>query len=360
MTPLAWIILFLCGAVVALEIGARIRYRMRFRLPFRAKIVGEYPFRSFLLEAEPPLCFRFKKGFRSSMVNINRFGLRGPEPAADGVKKRLLVIGESNIFGVKLLREDHLWSIKLEKILAGAGKDRWEVLNGGNPGYNTFQHLAFWREELHRTKPDILLISFGINDLTQAWVMGSQWKPGAPWPFGFVLALERRSPWWNKAVGYSCLYFLLRRAFGGGPRRGFKPHDDKFQKDACLEGILGNYRALVEDARQSGIEVACTAPAMAYDRVDGDDDERRLDSIQSNWREFAEFQRPFERELKDAIEKEFCPETGIPYFDISAWFLKHPRRLECYFDLAHVNERGMALYAEGFYNEIDRLGWWDL
>jgi hypothetical protein len=44
---------------------------------------------------------------------------------------------------------------------------------------------------------------------------------------------------------------------------------------------------------------------------------------------------------------------------MTKYFNQYPAPLECYYDLAHVDEKGMALYARGFYEEIDRLGWWN-
>ncbi len=121
MIVMVWCLLIVLCAGLVLELLSRIYYRLYYQLPFKPKIVGEYPFKEFTISESPPICFSFKKGFDSHNVNINRFGLLGPEPQADGSRKRILVIGESNIFGAKLLHEKDLWSIQLENMLTSNG-----------------------------------------------------------------------------------------------------------------------------------------------------------------------------------------------------------------------------------------------
>ncbi|MEN6391575.1 MAG: hypothetical protein ABFD04_14275 [Syntrophomonas sp.] len=134
-------------------------------MPFQPKNVGEYPFKNCIGEVDAPLIFRFRKNFNSPNLNFNRFGLRGPEPAPDGDKKHILILGESDYFGAKLPDERGLWSVRLQKILSSKGHADWEVLNEGNPGYNTVQHRALWEKELNHIQPDILVLSIGINEV---------------------------------------------------------------------------------------------------------------------------------------------------------------------------------------------------
>jgi lysophospholipase L1-like esterase len=354
---LIWAILYLFVVALILETVGRILYRRHFLVPFRPKIVGEYPFRTFIVEEDPPLFFSFRKGFHSPEVSFNRFGIRGPEPASDGSKKRILVIGESNIFGIKLRNEKNLWSIQLERMLAGNGHEDWEVLNAGNPGYNTFQHRAFWERELRETKPDILLVSMGINEITQAWVMGSTWKPGEPWPIEFIYALERKSSLWNKAAGYSCLYFLLRRMGKGVARDPFTPKDDGFKWAECKAAIFENYRAIIEDAQSMGAHVATFEGALAYDFQLSEDDKRRISSIQHNWDTFLKGKARYDYELLDTLAHSFAPQMGVPHMNLAEDFRRNPRRFELYYDLGHVNGDGMTVYAQAFYDHLDKLGW---
>ncbi len=356
MLTLVYVIGIGIGLACLLEGVSRGVYRMKYGMPFRSRVIGEYPYRRFIEACDPPLYFRLKKGFRSPMVHINRFRCRGPEPAPDGEKKRLLLMGESNFFGVKLTREEHLWSVKLEAILQKRGYARWEVLNAGNPTYNTFQHRHLWERELHRVRPEILILSLGGNDFSQAWMMGSRWEPGTPWPWEFILALERKSPWWNRLGARFCLYFLWRRRMTA--RKSFPRWDQDFQWERCIAAIKENYRAVVRDAQKRGARVIASSYAFAYDLNPGPEEARKLDAIQSNWRSFIEGRGEYDFKFLEVMQNEICPELDIPYIDFTKAFHEHPKRFEMYLDLAHFNEKGMAFVAQTLFQEIEALGWW--
>ena len=81
MMILFWSIVGFVVLAIVLEMAARLYHRSSFLVPFRSRRVGEYPFTRFTEQQDPPLYFRFKKGFRSPMVSLNRFGLRGPDPS---------------------------------------------------------------------------------------------------------------------------------------------------------------------------------------------------------------------------------------------------------------------------------------
>jgi lysophospholipase L1-like esterase len=354
-----WLIILLPIAVlVLLEAGARLYHRMKFLVPFHSKLIGEYPFSQFLEETDPPLYFRFKKNFHSPMVNLNRFRCRGPEPAPEGQKKRMLVISESYLFGVKLLREEQLWSVILQNKLDQRMPGQWEVLNAANPGYNTDQHLAMWREELKATKPDIVVVGMGGNDEAIVSMMGPEWKPGSPWPIEFIMALERKSPWWKKLLNHFCFYFLWRRAAAGPAHSNFPAPKGEIPRRACHENIKDNYRALVKEAREMGAKVACTFYAPAVDFDLDEREKRKVASIQANWRETLETRTGLDLALINEIIEDLCTEMELPFIDMHQKFRGEPRRFEMYFDLAHWNQRGMPVVARTFMDEIDKLGWW--
>ncbi len=345
-------------AIALLEIAARIYHRIKYLVPFHSKVIGEYPYSQFLEKTDPPLFFRFKKNFHSPMVNLNRLRCRGPEPAPDGEKKRILIIGESYLFGVKLQKEEQLWSVILQGLLDERTPGQWEVLNAGNPGYNSDQHLAEWRRELKKSKPDILIAAMGGNDIAIASLMGPKWQPGAPWPMNFIEALERKSPWWNKLLEKFCLYFILRRMEMGPAYSHFSPADHDIPREACHENIKKNFRALVGEARDMGAKVACTFYAPAVDLEMDQRSQRQVASIQANWRETLETRTGFDLKLMKVIKEELCPELELPFIDLYSVFRSHPKRFEMYFDLAHWNKRGMPLVAQTFLSEIESLGWW--
>ena len=199
----------------------------------------------------------------------------------------------------------------------------------------------------------------GANDIAIAAMMGPKWRPGATWPMEFVYALERKIPWRKEFLSHFCFYFLWRRMRKGPPRSHFSPPEGEIPREACQENLKNNYRDLVKEARDMGIKTACAfyAPAADYDLDPRD--QRRAASIQANWRETLETRTSFDLELMRIVKEDICPELDLPFIDLYSVFKRHPKRFEVYFDLAHWNQRGMLAAAQTFWDEIDKLGWWD-
>jgi lysophospholipase L1-like esterase len=353
-------IITILGTVILLllliEIAARIYFQKHYKIPFRSRMFGQYPYKGFIEMVDPPLHYRFRRGFRSPRVNIDRFGCRGAEPEPDGCRKRLLVIGESNILGVKLPSEKALWSARLKSLFRLRGLEDWEVINAGTPVYNSTQHLRYWEQEIARVKPDIVVIGFGFNDLSQAWMMGKRWDPETTvWPKEFIYALERRIPRLQHLLASSCAWLLWRRR--SSERREFPRYDDDFQWERCLATIENNYLALRDLAAAHGARVAGSLAGFAFDSEVAPEDCRRLEGIQANWRSFHEGRGSYDLQLTEEIRKMFR-QHEIPFIDLDEILRRHPRRYEFYLDIAHFNEDGMRFIARTIYAEIDKLGWW--
>ena len=355
MTAILWGLVILPAFFVLVEIGCRIYYQHHYGIPFHSKRVGEYPYGQFVEQVDSPLYYRFRKGFRSRMVNINRFRCRGKEPSEDGRKKRIMVIGESTYFGVKLRREEDLWAYQLERKLHQYGYTNWEVLNAGNPMYNSVQHRIVWEQDLREANPDILLINLGGNDATQAWMMGSTWEPGVPWPWKFIMALERKLPWWSEVLSNFCFYFFLRRNMTSRP--GFTPQDNTFKWNQCLETVKESLQANVTDAKNSGANIAFVSHALADSIQQCSEDRKKPDAIQANWESHSKGNVLYMNKIFEVFRKKVCPRIGIPYIDMRASFQAYPKRFECYLDVAHWNARGMRIVAETLFKELVRFGW---
>ncbi len=361
MTVLLWIVGLAAALLILVELACRFYHRRRYGMPFVNKVSGEYPYSQFIEKVDPPIFFRFKKNFTSKMVNLNRFRCRGPQPAPAGRKKRFLLLGESITFGVRLRREEHLWSLRLQEILDRRHPGRWEVLNASNPTYNTVQHYHLWKEQMARLKPDAVVINLGGNDVSQAWMYGGKWREGTPWPWEFIMALERKTPWWQHLLGYFCFYFLLRRRHP--VRKAFPRLDPDFQWEAVKHSVARHYRLLAELAREHG---ATRLAHMSYGFAYGDADNelsprqmRALDAIQSNWRSFVEGRAAYDDKMAKFLEQEISPELGLEVIPFQQRLSQDPRRHQYYLDLAHFNRAGHKVMARIIYQELDRLGWWE-
>ena len=221
------------------------------------------------------------------------------------------------------------------------------------------QHRALWDRELYLAKPDILILRLGgYNDISQAYVMGSKWEPGAPWPFEFILDLERKRPWWQGIVGRSCLYFLLRRNLAESTTSQFKIVDDKFQWERCKESIFENQRAIIESAKEQGAKVALLSWAPAYELEMDTGNQRRITALQANWEFFIKSWGSCQFEYFHELDHEFSVEMEVPYINVAPRIWNHPRRFELYYDLVHFNGKGYRILARMLFDEIEKLGWW--
>lgn len=347
------------AALGGLEGTARLVYRNRYAIPYRPRIYGDYRYREFIEKAAAPLGSRMKTGYRSRCVTVNRFGLRGPEPEPDGSRRRVLVIGESDIFGVKLDREETLWSRQLQERLEAAHPGRWEVLNGGHPGYNTVQHRHLWESGLwDEVCPDLLLLRFGGNDLSQAYAMQDKWKPGAGWPVKFLWAMNSVQTPAQRILLHSCLYYmgpgkaLFRRAFGDV----VKPFREE-NWEPVRDQVLESHCAFIDLARRDGIPVAVLSDGSLEHCLRTDEDRMAMDALNENWRAFKEGYGPYYEMFQQTL-RERCGEWGVPFLDLREAIASSGRPGTLFFDGVHWNPKGHDVVAGILETLVDGLGWW--
>jgi lysophospholipase L1-like esterase len=107
--------------------------------------------------------------FAGVPVHINRLELRDPREYE--LKKgprtfRILVLGDSVTFGHGSIYE-HTYPYLVEQRLKAWRPDvDWQVWNAAVPGYNTRQELAQLVEIGDRIQPDLVVVGFFDNDLT--------------------------------------------------------------------------------------------------------------------------------------------------------------------------------------------------
>ena len=102
-------------------------------------------------------------------VHINSLELRDPREYELHKRPntfRILVLGDSVTFGHGSVYE-HTYPYLLEQRLKAWRPDvDWQVWNAAVPGYNTSQELAHLLEVGDRFRPDLVVVGFFENDLT--------------------------------------------------------------------------------------------------------------------------------------------------------------------------------------------------
>jgi lysophospholipase L1-like esterase len=106
-------------------------------------------------------------------VWINTNGQRGREytPRPEPGVLRVLALGDSQTFG-NGLGQEATWPTQLESELsarAGAGGPRIEVVNGGVPGSDTWQHEILLGRLADLYHPQVAVLAFYVNDVSPSY-----------------------------------------------------------------------------------------------------------------------------------------------------------------------------------------------
>jgi hypothetical protein len=121
-------------------------------------------------------------------------GLPVSETRAKG--HRILVLGDSFVYGTALVNINDVWWRQLQRELERRGYHDVEVIAAGREGASTRRELAFAKEVVPRYKPDLLIWGYVTNDPDEGLVSQT---PTVPYPttprFNAAMAVvEKRLP----------------------------------------------------------------------------------------------------------------------------------------------------------------------
>jgi lysophospholipase L1-like esterase len=124
-------------------------------------------------DRDEELIWTLKKSWRGRELNgapvtTGSLGLRGSEPSPDA-EATLLVLGDSVVYGHHLGDAQTL-PVRLESELRARTGTGLVVVNGGIPGYSTFQEARLYRRLAPAIEPDLVLLGFCLNDVTERYV----------------------------------------------------------------------------------------------------------------------------------------------------------------------------------------------
>ena len=129
--------------------------------------------------ANPALVFQPRANFvgfsEGTWVQTNSRGLRERELPLEKPPDitRVLFLGDSVTFGPGVRNEE-----PFPRLLDTALDDRVETVNAGVVGYNTTQELAFFQEVGLAYDPEVVVLTFVVNDLLDAFsIFDHQYQP---------------------------------------------------------------------------------------------------------------------------------------------------------------------------------------
>jgi len=197
-------------------------------------------------------------------VRVNRRGLRGPaveDRKPPGVR-RLLFLGDSVTFGFGVAEVDEVFPSRVGRSLEEALGKNVEVVNAGVGGYSPWQELAFLEREGLRYAPDLVVIGFVLNDVTEKLALVRYGGSERGWQLART-ARSRLDHWLSRSALATAAresFAVLR--FGRDVRLGAQAAEmgavrrlvtDPASFERAWRITLDNVRRIVLSARERGI-----------------------------------------------------------------------------------------------------------
>jgi lysophospholipase L1-like esterase len=313
-------------------------------LEFMLRPFAELNAKTSIFERDEALGWKLRPGAEDNwggvFVRINGKGLRGPELDYDKSEGalRVLCLGDSVTFGYRI--EDPL---KTYPYLAGplleANLGRpVETINAGVGGYSPWQEFLYLQREGIRYRPDLVLVGFVLNDLTEKIQLVRFGGTGE----GFQLEHTFKGRFDRWADRIALLHFgnrlYARLRFGSDIQR----------KAAEIE--LMDVKALVERPERPEYVQAWSETLESLDLLFAFCRQRNLPAAlvifpyRFQYDNPAKYAGPQERLMR------FASERGIPALDLmpglfDAMQAAGLQRKDIYFDRNHFTEKGHALIA---------------
>jgi lysophospholipase L1-like esterase len=327
-----------------------------------------YPWLAF----DPLLSWRNRPGWqdpaREGLV-IDRRGLRptggssagGPSsgaPAEGAHSLRVLCVGDSRTFGTWLdqgrFGDDGDYARPLRALLERAAPaTAVEVLNAGTIGYTAAQGLRQWLTDLERTSPDVLIVSYGMNEHLAAWNPSFRVRePSSPVTRRLLYRFGR---WRLVEAGY----WLARRGFGDdrGPDGSAWSTPEAYEQtlERWVDEAAGRERnLLLLDIPLCPLELGEDVAAFPGDPG--------IDWGLLLAKDLADFHRIHAVYTERMLE--LARRRDVPVLRLEATFDSHRKlrpgsELFSVYDFVHPNRQGARVIAEAVVAELERRGWVD-
>lgn len=311
-----------------------------------------YPERAFLLNPELSYPGYYKKDselfwrirpnqtikgkfFVDGVYQINSRGYRDREFSAE--KKpgmtRIICAGNSCTFGWKV-NSEQTYPKLLEKLLnQNLPQPKYEVIDAGMTGYSTFQGVRFLRREILGFHPDIIIFSYGWNDMCPSEREDKDQKFPPQWILNLDDAL-------SGSRFYSFLKFEIMSLLKS---RKQSQDEKKIVYRVSLKDYQENLTRLTRIAQDSGIKVFFLSLPIASAKV-------FLGPGKTSKAHIAN------RYYNNAL-RETTAEIGVPLIDVALLF---EDRGDLYDngreEFIHYNSKGHQVIAGAIYRYFQEKG----
>jgi lysophospholipase L1-like esterase len=275
------------------------------------------------------------KFFVDGIYKINSKGYRDYEFSEnkDPNKKRIIMMGNSCTFGWKVDLED-TYSKRLEKLLnQDLPEPKFEVINAGMTGYSTYQGLRLLKREILKLHPDIVIISYGWNDMCASQRLDKEQKFPPQW----ILDLD---DFLSHSKFYSFLKFEIMTSIKS---KRNSINNSKLVYRVSIEDYLNNLEQMAKIARDSGVEAIFLSTPVSSARIFLGPGKTSKPHIANKY---------YNQALKELSKK-----IEVPLIDVALLF---EDRGDLYDDgreeYIHFNAKGHQVIAEAIYEYFQKEG----
>jgi len=207
-----------------------------------------------LLERDPLLLWRLRADldtqFEHARVRTNKFHVRGPAFAAAKTPARMRVVclGASPTFGWGV-NEESAYPAVVARLLARQGINA-EVINGGVPGYTSWQGMHFLERDVLAWSPDAVTVAYDLNDLDVFRFFRNDGRPDSaqkPESAAVVVVQNR--------LNRSVLYGLFRRTLISALSSGGAFDPTRLPRRVSVEEYRKNLLSIERLCRARGVRL---------------------------------------------------------------------------------------------------------
>lgn len=306
-----------------------------------------------------------------SDININSYGFRGKDEKIDMAsnRKRILLFGDSEIFGVGVTEADTIDAC-MERLLNEAGT-KYNVVNMGMPGLGTLAEEQLFYLYAPVFKPDaVIFVVSGANDLGDNEMYIRERHNTED-----ISSRKKNRLFLKDALRNTYVYILakhsIRQLLINSPtsRKALKIANLNFGESSLLieqwynegwpyQGLLSMkaaFKRINTFCKQEGIEIII---AIIPSRIQFNVKYKVLMEAITPDSIVEEFQKDKKRPQR--IIKEFCKENSIIYVELLDCFINLSQQENIVLKHAndgHFNARGTFEIARLLVEELQRLEW---
>jgi len=274
-------------------------------------------------------------------VEINEHGLRGPALARERAPDtlRILYLGDSVTFGYNLPSYREAFPHRVEDLLEERAGLAVETINAGVGGYSPWQYEAYLRTAGLAFEPDVVVVGFVLNDVTEKFELARYGGAGEGWQ------LSQSYYSLDDYLAHNMAIWAALKRVGKRLRHGSSPGV------AALKRELVSVEELAHKPNAPRVRKAWNATLLNLDLLATLCAENDLPLVLVAFPFTFQFQDPTRLDAPQRVLAKFCSGRGIPYLDLLPALTSHIREHErrprdLFIDVDHPSERGSAIIAK--------------